>query len=67
MSTQKLHAKMIDCNDRITGVVDVDDLSRKSGSEYACREVILMGKKFREPSGDVLDVAKADEWREVVA
>lgn len=67
MTLQKLHAKMIDAEDKIVATVDVDDLSRKPGSEYVRREIVLRGKRFKEPAGDTLDIAKADEWREVVA
>jgi hypothetical protein len=62
---KKLHVRMIDSNDKLTEIVDIDDLERKLGQQYERRIVVVRGKKFMEPGADSLDVVPADEWHEV--
>lgn len=61
----KINARMIDETDKLVTIVQVDDLNRKAGQEYARRSVIVRGKKFMEPAHDALEFVGADEWHEV--
>jgi hypothetical protein len=63
---KKLKARLISADDKTVSFVEVDDLQRKTGQDYARRMVVLRGKKFVEPESNALDFVGQDEWHEVV-
>lgn len=64
---KKVTVRLIDKNDKPVGLLEVDELLRKPGENYARRTAIRMGVKFIEPAADALDVSPATDWREVIA